>query len=278
MILGCDISHYQAVQPVPAPVQFAWIKSSEGTRGAPDAHYAGHRKAFRDAGKPSGPYHFLRPAGDARWQARAWRACAGPLSDGDLRPAADIEVPGFTVPWLAAFLDEATKAFDATPVIYASLGYLPNLRGLEHYDLWVAAYRKVMPKPAGWNVVAWQNTDKGPMGGDGNLAPSLRPLLIGATGTTAPPTPPEVHPVTGSPRVGICVTNAGQTVVVFADGGVWCSPGGPHDAAALSCSGAIGGRGGKATGICALGPDGIAVLSEDGHVDTRFAAHPGNAI
>jgi hypothetical protein len=265
MILGCDLSHYQPVQPVPEAVQFAWLKSSEGTSSR-DGHYAGHRRSFKTAGKPSGPYHFLRPVGDPRAQARAWRSAAGPVAAGDLRPAADIEVPGFSVKWLLAFLDEATKAFGVAPVIYASLGYLPQLRGLESFDLWIAAYRKTMPKPAGWRVVAWQNTDRGPMGGDGNLAPSLAPLLVGGHPVVTPPTLPEAHVILNKPACRIVLhESAGHCDgywIVAEDGGVFAFGAAPQVGNAVDIP--------LAAPICDAektpSQNGLILLGEDGGV------------
>lgn len=94
-------------------------------------------------------------------------------------------------------------------------------------------------------------------------------------GGPPPTTPPEVHPVTGSTRVALVPIGTGL-VAYFADGGAWASPGTGHTAAEWSVHDAVAARGGKVTSACALA-GGVAVLSEDGHIDTRFAVPVGEA-
>lgn len=97
------------------------------------------------------------------------------------------------------------------------------------------------------------------------------------------PTPPEVHPVSGSPRVAITQIKDGRTVVLFEDGGVWISPGAGGGQAAgatafqFSCNADSKQYGSPAVDLMAAG-DGILVLFKDGHVTARYAADPGDAI
>jgi hypothetical protein len=201
---GIDVSHYQgSIDWSKVDVDFAWMKSSEAS-GYRDPTYARNRAGAKAHGIPSGAYHFLRPGGDPVAQARFWRSAAGSHGPGDLRPAADLEVPGFSARWLHAFMGAAEAAFGVRPVLYTYLSYVREngwLAEFTDYPLWLAAYTKNPPPSRPWPAwVAWQFTDHRATPGigsapDGNTAPSLDPLLVpGAVHTTdvVPVTPANV--------------------------------------------------------------------------------------
>lgn len=193
MIPGADYSHHQGDPDwAHLGIRFAWVKSTEGL-GFVDPTYQRKRNAARAAGITTGAYHFLRPGGDPLAQAAWWHEHAGPHGPGDLRPAMDLEVEGFTAAWLKAFAAEAARLFGCAPVLYTYESFLQvhavTLEPLRHLDLWIAAYQPTRPATPGWRQLVWQNTDKGPGGGDGNLADDLAPLMF-----PTPQPPPAADP------------------------------------------------------------------------------------
>lgn len=190
MIQGEDCSHYQPLLSIDSSVQFAWCKSSEGLANR-DPSYNHHRAMYQHANIHCGSYHFWRPGGDPVQQARHWRDAAGPCMIGDVRPMADVEVPGLTPAFLRAGFEEAERLFGCRPILYTYIGMIDQVRGLEDYDLNIAAYRPTQPHPSGFNTICWQNTNHGPSGGDGDLAPDIHPLLYGT----------DLHPTTSVPHI-----------------------------------------------------------------------------
>lgn len=88
------------------------------------------------------------------------------------------------------------------------------------------------------------------------------------------PQPPEVHPVTGSPRIAIRWTPTGHGyLVLFEDGGIANFGDAPAGLSVAGVQGAV-----KATDFD-ISPDGrgVAVLWENGEIDTREAWHHGEA-
>lgn len=206
MILGVDVSIVQGVvdwsKLFDAGVRFAWLKCSEGNKRGRDSRFALNVRDAKAAGVYVGAYHFCYPlpsganvdAGrDPVSQARRAFAEADQLGrlPGELPPACDIEWPavnewtrwGVTAAsiadWTLAYLEEAARLWDRTPVLYTypafwkALGEAGKADAFARFPLWIAHYKHLGPGlppeadrpivPAPWDDwTVWQfSGDKG---------------------------------------------------------------------------------------------------------------------
>lgn len=184
-IQGIDIYHGNAVQSF-AGNSFVILKATEGT-GMVDSAF-GHRwKDLKAAGITRGAYHYFHPSADPVAQALHFASILGPLSDGDLPPALDVETldghlpadVGHKVMQCLAKIEQLTHR---VPMIYGSPYFLDALRlpgGLKN-PLWISHYGTACPLvPAAWNRWAfwqWSGTglDKDHFNGD---AAALRAFI-----------------------------------------------------------------------------------------------------
>lgn len=118
----------------------------------------------------------------------------------------------------------------------------------------------------------------------GDTLAALAASLSGQPIAAPAPTTPEVHPVTGSPRIAIAQLADGRTIVGFADGGVWLSrggdgsgPGSPSGAGPneFSIAADVARMETRVVDLCAAGA-GVMFLLANNLIVTRYAAHPGN--
>lgn len=104
-----------------------------------------------------------------------------------------------------------------------------------------------------------------------------------STNPTIPTKPPEVHPVTGVPRTDIKWTSPQGYLVLFEDGG-FANYGDAPSANDISCAGAQPYPEVKAIAFdlyrqTPTSPaTGVAVLWDNGNIDTRFAPHLGEPL
>lgn len=210
LILGVDVSQFQGAidwqKLAGEGVRFAWMRCTVGNERGRDTWFARNVQGAKDAGIFPGAYHFCfplphgegHPAGrDPLTQARRAFAEADQLGrlPGELPPACDIEWPeqwkkgpdgalvnewnrwGVTAAsiaaWTLAFLAEAERLWDQTPILYTypnfwrDLGAEGKRPAFRRYPLWIANYlhngpglpaerqRPIVPPP--WDEWAvWQ--------------------------------------------------------------------------------------------------------------------------
>jgi lysozyme len=166
-VLGIDISHHsgnvdwQRVKK--QGFRFAYVKATEGVDN-PDALFAAHWQALREAGLERGAYHFYVTEDDPVEQAKFF---ASRLRDdpGTLPPAVDIELLGNNTTGdltakLLTFLRTVEQEIGVKPVIYTNSTFWDKNFKPEFsaYQLWMSEYGVKMPKvPFGWKRwLFWQ--------------------------------------------------------------------------------------------------------------------------
>lgn len=146
------------------------IQATHGTAGV-DVQFRRNWTEAKRVGLRRAAYAFAYPAGpnaddDAVQQATHFYntvVAEGLNPDDEL--ALDLEVPGGSTEWAAAFLNTVKRLSGRTPAFYSDLGYINEVLGggdgLGPFSwLWLAAYQGQKPKcPAGWPVITlWQFT------------------------------------------------------------------------------------------------------------------------
>lgn len=117
-----------------AGISFAWLKCTEGLATSADRSYRNNVVQAKAAGVEVGAYHFckvnLSPAmrtcqDDARGEIQRFAQFSDILGSqpGELAPALDFEAlygtsPAWAAEWLMYAIDETTKLFGVSPVIY----------------------------------------------------------------------------------------------------------------------------------------------------------------
>jgi lysozyme len=201
LITGIDVSKYQydidwttIQQPIthldPMPVQFAFIKATEGV-GYIDPYAQANATGAKAAGLKIGYYHFgtlnniANPVADAQSEAQAFLAAMAKLPAHDLPPVLDIEKNASNLSkqqvldWINAFFAEMQKGGVTKYIIYSYKYFfdanLPANHGLGTIPLWLASYSKVTTPalPIGWNnYIIWQYRSDGQFKGkDGKAVP-----------------------------------------------------------------------------------------------------------
>jgi LysM repeat protein len=211
------------------------VKASEGV-GWQDPEFLNHVAAVRLAGKPLGLYHFARPwasdGNSADAEAQSFIAAVLPiLKPGDI-VALDWESDRTDdAEWAARWLDVVSSALGRTPLLYSYLNLIQSgkLDKLKAWPLWLAVYpysgqqawgpRTAKPDLPGWNVLMWQYTSTGRLGGyGGDLDLNVFyggvdtwALLGGTSGVPVPA--PAPSPL---PSVNLCRVTAGDTMTSIA--------------------------------------------------------------
>lgn len=172
---GLDISHHQgdidwsAVQPLQhadMPIQFVFIKATEGGDHR-DPLFATNFANARSHGFVCGAYHFYNPDTDPIRQADFFIQNVT-LAKGDLPPVIDIEVKpsrsqqAVFYAQLATFLYRLEAHYGVRPIIYTSYKYKErylNREEFDRYPLWIAHYHVERLKYQGeWSF--WQHSDR----------------------------------------------------------------------------------------------------------------------
>lgn len=188
-INGIDVSRYQwdldwkqVGQPItqlPGPVQFAYVKATEGV-GYVDPNAQSNATGAKAAGLMLGYYHFatlnnrIDPAGDAKNEAQAFLAAFKTLPGANLPPVLDIEsnisglTPAQVLQWVQSFFATLKDGGISNYMIYSYTPFLnanlPANHGLGNIPLWIAAYvnEPAPVLPQGWNTYEiWQYSAQG---------------------------------------------------------------------------------------------------------------------
>lgn len=117
-LLGRDVSHHNRRLDVARLSDCRFLFSKATEVGFVDATCTYYRDTCRRLGIPWGPYSFLRPGVSIGAAVKAWFDACGPLQPGDMRPAMDIEVPGFTAGEIRGYKMELERKFGCTPAAY----------------------------------------------------------------------------------------------------------------------------------------------------------------
>lgn len=154
---------------------FAFIKATEGDDWTNDL-YSQDIASANEAGLQIGTYHYARPGGDARQQARHYAQKLSEAGTTALPPVLDLEVnegkdPQQLVAWTHDFMDELKAQTGRTPMLYTYRYFwkeqMANSTEFSNYPLWLAAYQDTAPAPVGgWNKLDfWQRSDSGRVNG-----------------------------------------------------------------------------------------------------------------
>lgn len=174
---GVDISEWNG-QPdwnvIKAECTFAIIRSSYGMDGV-DKSFAYNIEQARASGIPHGFYHYAYPdmAGHSpQNEAVHFAQTVGNLQKGEIL-ALDMEEP-YSDPgdWSLAFLKTVESIYHFKPYVYTYLEYLQtydfSMVEAAGYPLWIGSYTDTKPITS-WYAPIWQNTDRGPVGGDSDI-------------------------------------------------------------------------------------------------------------
>ena len=154
---------------------FAVVKASEGATWT-NEHLAQDTTDAAANGLKVGTYHYARPAGDAREQARHYASQYNQVANHSLPPVLDLEVsegksPEQLAQWTRDFMDEIEIQTGRTPMMYTYryfwIEQMGNTQEFANYPLWLAAYQSTAPKPVGgWQKMdMWQRSDSGRVNG-----------------------------------------------------------------------------------------------------------------
>ncbi|MFT7589698.1 MAG: lysozyme [Limisphaerales bacterium] len=181
-ILGIDVSRYQGeinweeTANSEIPVQFAFLKASEGTQ-IKDPSY---KRNVTQASKQNikiGAYHFFRPELDGKAQAEYFHKIANP-KPGDLPPVLDVEAQGDLTnkalsESVSAWLKRESELCNCKPIIYSNLDFYKRIFNKEfpNAHFWIARYgkRKLDILEKDKRVLFWQFSEEGSVNGIGHL-------------------------------------------------------------------------------------------------------------
>jgi GH25 family lysozyme M1 (1,4-beta-N-acetylmuramidase) len=175
--MGVDISEWNGRPDwnvIKAECVFAIIRSSYGMYSV-DKSFAYNIRQARASGIPHGFYHYAYPdmAGHTpQAEAAHFAKTVGRLQKGEIL-ALDMEEPfGDPGDWSLAFLQTLESIYHFKPYIYTYRYYLQthdfSMVKAAGFPLWIAAYQDTKPITS-WYAPLWQNTDQGPVGGDGDI-------------------------------------------------------------------------------------------------------------
>ena len=151
MLLGCDISHHNAVNKMDYKrYDFYIIKATEGATYV-DPLYKTHLAHIQLYGKLYGFYHFARPdLNSAEEEASNFVEQVGKYA-GYCIYALDWEEKALSYPitWALKWLDTVYALTGVRPLIYCPASYCHKLRPIynANYGLWVAQWNRTIKKP-----------------------------------------------------------------------------------------------------------------------------------
>ena len=177
MLHGIDVSNNNGVvdwvKAAAAPVDFAFVKASEGI-GYYDPLFTANWTGIKAAGiGVRGVYHFCHPELNSPEQEAEWytRIIAEYMQPGDI-PVLDCEVGGTqdNSGWLMACGAAVGKILGFPCGVYSYLDYIQRClqdSGLAAMWLWLAAYGSQMPaSPVPWDkYLIWQYSQSGTIPG-----------------------------------------------------------------------------------------------------------------
>jgi lysozyme len=158
MIKGFDCSDNNDInwQTLSPDFQFVLVKKSEGA-GYTDKDYAYRSEHLPVTDLAVGYYHFMKPGDSVQSQLDNY---FNGLTENDLPPILDAEVPGITPTMVTAWLAGAQQKSGRKPILYCDPGfYKDNLQSTQfdcHY--WIAAWQ---PEPPHIPWTIWQYSQYG---------------------------------------------------------------------------------------------------------------------
>lgn len=156
--------------------KFAFIKATEGV-GYTNPYFLSDSQAAAAAGITIGSYHFARPGGDARAEAKYYAEALTSQPQPSLPPVLDLETNGGLgvsdlQNWVRDFVDEIKKQTGRTPIMYTYYSFwkvqMGNTSEFSDLPLWLAYYSDSLPSdiPGGWDhVTFWQHASDGRING-----------------------------------------------------------------------------------------------------------------
>ena len=178
--IGVDLSSYQADVDMNAlraqGIAFVYIKATEGSTHR-DERFPENWAHAREAGLPSGAYHFFSYDSPGATQAENFIETVGPELTGRLLPVVDVEYYGDkeenpppredVARELSVFLDTLEAQYGVKPMIYTRSDiYETYLAGtFDSYPYWISS----LYTPIGWNYhgdwYLWQYLNRGVLEG-----------------------------------------------------------------------------------------------------------------
>ncbi len=179
-VYGIDVSHYQqkidwdkvlGVRINDRPVEFAFIKASEGSQWKDPYYKRNYRKA-RKKGIIVGAYHYYQPKVHSDKQLENFVSMVK-LEKGDLAPVLDVEeiqdMPKDRFQLgVKTLLEKLEAHYGMRPILYTNQDYYFKYftgSDFEKYPIWIAyfSFRKPGLSESKWSF--WQFSDKGRMDG-----------------------------------------------------------------------------------------------------------------
>lgn len=178
--IGVDVSSYQSNVDMKAlkqqDIEFVYIKASEGSKHQ-DSKFAENWNNAKEAGLPSGAYHFFSYDSPGKSQAENFISVVGTNLKGRMIPVVDVEYYGDkeenppakedVVRELSAYLEAVEAQYGVKPMIYTRSDiYEKYLEGtFETYLYWISS----LYTPLKWNYhgdwVLWQYLNRGVLDG-----------------------------------------------------------------------------------------------------------------
>lgn len=157
-------------------IEFVYIKASEGSKHQ-DSKFAENWNNAKEAGLPSGAYHFFSYDSPGKSQAENFISVVGTNLKGRMIPVVDVEYYGDkeenppakedVVRELSAYLEAVETQYGVRPMIYTRSDiYEKYLEGtFETYLYWISS----LYTPLKWNYhgdwVLWQYLNRGVLDG-----------------------------------------------------------------------------------------------------------------
>ena len=178
--IGVDVSSYQAdidMNELKAQdIQFIYIRATEGST-TKDERFPVNWENARNAGLPSGAYHFFSYDSEGITQAENFISTVGPDLTGRLIPAVDVEYYGDkeqnppekedVIRELRIYLERIEREYGVKPVIYTRSDiYEKYLKGeFDEYKKWISS----LYQPLNWvykdDWYIWQYLNRGELKG-----------------------------------------------------------------------------------------------------------------
>lgn len=179
-IIGVDVSAYQADIDMEKlkeqSIRFIFIKATEGSSGQ-DEKFAENWENAKNAGLPSGAYHFFSYDSEGKTQAENFISTVGPDMKGRLLPVVDVEYYGDkeqnppertdVIRELRIYLEMIEQEYGVKPIIYTRPDiYETYLKGeFDAYKKWISS----LYTPLSWNYqddwYIWQYLNRGELEG-----------------------------------------------------------------------------------------------------------------
>ena len=161
-IIGVDVSAYQEDIDMEKlkeqNIRFIFIKATEGSSGQ-DEKFAENWENAKNAGLPSGAYHFFSYDSEGKTQAENFIRTVGPDMKGRLLPVVDVEYYGDkeqnppertdVIRELRIYLEMIEQEYGVKPIIYTRPDiYETYLKGeFDAYKKWISS----LYTPLSWN-------------------------------------------------------------------------------------------------------------------------------